>query len=123
MDEREVMQFACGLPKTQCDCPFEGDSETTVLRHTDTGKWFGLLMRVSPRSFGETGEEPLSVLNLKCDPELAFELRESYRAVRPAYHMNHFHWVSVLLGSDLPDEMLREMIQNSFALASGKKKH
>lgn len=122
MNEGEVLTYALTLPQAGYDCPFEGDTETKVLRHTDTGKWFGLLMCVSPRVFGETAGEPLHVLNLKCDPERAFELRESFRAVRPAYHMNHFHWVSVLLGADLPDEILCGMIRNSFALTSSRKK-
>ena len=55
MTYEEILDFAQGLPNAVADKPFEGDFETTVLRHADTGKWFGILMRVSPRRLGLLG--------------------------------------------------------------------
>ena len=61
-------------------------------------------------------ERPLT-MNVKCDPELAIELRERYPdAVYGAYHMNKKHWNSVNCESDLLDEELTEMIDHSYAL-------
>ena len=45
-----VLDYAAGLEGTCFDKPFEDDFVTTVLRHSDTGKWFGLLMRVAQPS-------------------------------------------------------------------------
>lgn len=71
------------------------------------GKMFGLI--------GE-GEEQLSV-NLKCDPQDALALRAAYpKWVQPGYHMNKKHWNTVVVGEGLPDDVLREMIDQSYAL-------
>ncbi len=34
-------------------------------------------------------------VNLKCDPELAVELRDKYESVKPGYHMNKKMWNTV----------------------------
>ena len=39
--------------------------------------------------------------NLKCDPDLALDLRDRYEQVRPGYHMNKKHWNTVEI--DEPD--------------------
>jgi len=59
--------------------------------------------------------KPLEV-NLKCEPELAVELRASYDAVRPGYHMNKRHWNTVTLDGSLPDKLVRDMIEDSYDL-------
>ena len=54
--------------------------------------------------------------NLKCDPDLALELRDRYEQVRPGYHMNKKHWNTVELDSGIPDTELRRMIDHSYEL-------
>lgn len=61
------------------------------------------------------GEDPLRI-NLKCDPDLALALRAEYAAVIPGYHMNKKHWNSVILNGSIPEALLIEMIDNSYAL-------
>ena len=61
-------------------------------------------------------EKPL-MMNVKCDPTLALELRESFAdAVYGAYHMNKKHWNSVNCESSIPEHELLEMINHSYAL-------
>ena len=57
-------------------------------------------------------------LSLKCEPELAEELRGSYPdAVTPGYHLNKRHWNTVLCdGGAVPDEMVRDMVEDSYDL-------
>ena len=57
---------------------------------------------------------------LKCDPERAVELREQYPQVRPGYHMSKVHWNTVLPLSGLPDQLLREWIDDSYMLVAAK---
>src|SRR5438093_9105889 len=57
--------------------------------------------------------------NLKCDPDLALELRDRYEQVRPGYHMNKKHWNTVELDSGIPDTELRQMIDHSYDLVVG----
>jgi predicted DNA-binding protein (MmcQ/YjbR family) len=56
---------------------------------------------------------PLSI-NLKCDPELAVDLRERYEAVRPGYHQDKKHWNTVMLDGSIPPQELRRMIDHSY---------
>jgi predicted DNA-binding protein (MmcQ/YjbR family) len=58
---------------------------------------------------------PASV-NLKCDPDLALELRAHYPSVRPGYHANKRHWNTVELDGSIDDSELRWMISHSYEL-------
>ena len=55
-----------------------------------------------------------SHIALKCNPDTAVALREQYRAVKPAYHMNKRHWNDVYTGSDMGDETLKHCINHSY---------
>lgn len=59
--------------------------------------------------------DPLEV-SLKCEPWLAQQLREANDAVRPGYHLNKRHWNTVTLDGSLPDEMIEEMVEDSYDL-------
>jgi len=54
--------------------------------------------------------------NVKCDPDKAIELRERYDAVQPGYHMNKKHWNTVIVDGRLSQQLLREMIDDSYEL-------
>ncbi|WP_406267729.1 MmcQ/YjbR family DNA-binding protein [Streptomyces sp. NBC_00191] len=58
--------------------------------------------------------EPLKV-NLKCEPEIAVQLRADHAAIAPGYHMNKRHWNTVTVG-ELPDRLVRELIEDSYDL-------
>src|SRR5256885_15496833 len=56
--------------------------------------------------------------NLKCDPDLALELRDGYEQVRPGYHMNKKHWNTIEIEGGIPDAELRKMIDHSYELVA-----
>jgi predicted DNA-binding protein (MmcQ/YjbR family) len=58
---------------------------------------------------------PLQV-SLKCDPEIAPQLRASYPAIAPGYHLNKRHWNTVTIDGSLSDQMLSEMLTDSYDL-------
>ena len=58
---------------------------------------------------------PLEV-SVKCEPELAVDLRESYGAIRPGYHLNKRHWNTVTVDGSLSDRLVRELIEDSYDL-------
>jgi predicted DNA-binding protein (MmcQ/YjbR family) len=58
---------------------------------------------------------PLEV-SLKCEPDLAVALRDSYAAIRPGYHLNKRHWNTVTLDGSLPDQLVRDLIEDSYDL-------
>jgi predicted DNA-binding protein (MmcQ/YjbR family) len=55
-------------------------------------------------------------VSVKCEPELAAALRASHAAVIPGYHLNKRHWNTVIIDGSLPDEMVRDMIEDSYDL-------
>jgi len=52
--------------------------------------------------------------NVKCDPELAVELREQHPEVTPGYHMNKKLWNTVKMDGNLTDKKLCTMIDHSY---------
>src|SRR6266446_4215659 len=61
-------------------------------------------------------DEVPATANLKCDPDLALELRDRYDQVRSGYHMNKKHWNTVKIETGIPDIELRKMIDHSYKL-------
>ncbi len=59
--------------------------------------------------------DPLTI-SLKCDPNLAQLLRDTYAAVQPGYHLSKRHWNTVTLDGSIPPDEVAEMIDNSYAL-------
>ena len=72
---------ACCLsqPGASVESPFGPDT----LVYKVGGKMFALLSVDAPR------------LNVKCDPDVAQQLRERHEAVEHGYHMSKRHWNSI----------------------------
>ena len=76
-----------------------------------------LVFKVSGKIFALASlDEVPATANLKCDPDLALELRDRYEQVTPGYHMNKKHWNTVEIESGIPDVELRKMIDHSYEL-------
>lgn len=75
-----------------------------------------LVFKVAGKMFALADIEKFEFVNLKCDPERAIELRETFQAVRPGYHMNKALWNSVYIESDLPEALFYELIDHSYDL-------
>jgi predicted DNA-binding protein (MmcQ/YjbR family) len=58
---------------------------------------------------------PLQV-SVKCDPDLAAQLRISYPAIAPGYHLNKRHWNTITLDGSLEDDFVFEMLEDSYDL-------
>lgn len=59
-------------------------------------------------------------VSLKCEPALAEALRDTHAAVIPGYHLNKRHWNTVILDGSLPDETIRDMIEDSYDIVVSK---
>lgn len=57
--------------------------------------------------------------NLKCDPELIADLQDRYEGIRPGYHMNKKHWISVYFDKDVPDKTIQELVKRSYEIVVG----
>jgi len=76
-----------------------------------------LVFKVCNKIFTISGLERMPpAINLKCDPERAIELRETYDGkILPGYHMNKKHWNIVEI-NNLPYNLLIELIDHSYDL-------
>ena len=94
--------YLLGKPDAELDYPFGPDVAVPKIR----GKMFATL-----------GEEAgVGRMNLKCDPEEAIFLRDTFDSVLPGYHMNKVHWNTVVLDASIPNGEIERMIDNSYAL-------
>jgi predicted DNA-binding protein (MmcQ/YjbR family) len=75
-----------------------------------------LVFKVGGKLFLLTSITRGNQFNVKCDPELAIELRERYAEVRPGYHMNKKLWNTVYMDGVLTKKQLLEMIDHSYNL-------
>lgn len=75
-----------------------------------------LVFKVGGKLFLLTGLEDGNRFNVKCDPELAVDLRERHPEVTPGYHMNKVHWNTVYTDGNLSEKQLCEMIDHSYEL-------
>lgn len=55
-------------------------------------------------------------LSLKCDPLLAYSLRQEYKAIIPGYHLNKKHWNTIIIDNSIPDDKLFWLIDHSYEL-------
>jgi predicted DNA-binding protein (MmcQ/YjbR family) len=108
MDLGEFREYCLAKPGATEGTPF---GETVLVFKID-GKIFALA----------TLDEVPARANLKCDPDLALELRDRYEQVRPGYHMNKNHWNTIEIEGGIPDAEIRKMIDHSYDLVAKKKK-
>ena len=108
MNIEEIREYCLGKSQVNESFPF-GD---TTLVFKVSGKIFALLSLDAVQ------------MNLKCEPDLAIELREQYSSVIPGYHMNKKYWNTILLNGTIPDKLIKDWIDLSYSLVAkkGKKK-
>ena len=98
----ELRDYCLSFPGAEETFPF--GTETSVFKVG--GKMFAL---------SQLGADELRV-SLKCEPALAQQLRETHEAVLPGYHLNKRHWNTVIIDGRLSEQMVRDMIEDSYDL-------
>lgn len=105
MDELKINAItAYLLAKPEAEECYPFDAQTAVFKVQ--GKVFALLTR----------KQQTPLLNVKCDPEQAIELRNVFADVIPAYHMNKRHWNSIVLTGSLPIGEVQRQVDHSYGL-------
>ncbi|WP_037585947.1 MmcQ/YjbR family DNA-binding protein [Stenoxybacter acetivorans] len=78
-----------------------------AVRYLVGGKMFALLGN------DNTGRP---IITLKLMPTDGDFLRKQFKDIVPGYYMNKVHWNSVYLDGSIADDVLREMIDKSYAI-------
>ena len=61
-----------------------------------------------------------AAINLKVEPDHGYMLKDIYPYIRSGWHMNKRHWVSIYDESELDEELIKDLISNSFNLVVSK---
>lgn len=101
MNVEEFRSFCLSQPSVYEDLPFD---ETT------------LVFKVGGKMFALTDLAEPFAITLKCNPERSLFLREHYPAIRPAWHFNKKHWITIQCDGSVSDDMLKELILHSYQL-------
>src|SRR6187455_827756 len=102
MNARDLRDWCLQHEGSSEDFPFGPEHSVFKVR----GKMFAL---------SALARTPLEV-SVKCEPELAVELRNSYPAIRPGYHLNKRHWNTMTLDGTLDDKTVFDMLEDSYDL-------
>ena len=73
-----------------------------------------LCFYVGDKWFCFVNVEVLDFCCIKCDPVESGELQAFYMGVKPGWHMNKRHWISVYFNRDVSDEMVRKLVKKSY---------
>lgn len=75
-----------------------------------------LVFKVMGKIFALADLDFFESINLKRDPDRSIELREKYVGITAGYHMNKKHWNTVRMDGSVPDKLVEELIDHSYAL-------
>ena len=101
MDILEIRDYCLSKPFTEESLPF--DDNTLVIKVM--GKMFILI---------SLDEPTFPKINVKCDPEVAIDLRERFACVSMGYHMNKKLWNTISIDGSVSDRLIKEWIDHSY---------
>jgi predicted DNA-binding protein (MmcQ/YjbR family) len=79
------------------------------------------VFKVAGKMFALSGLDERSLrVSLKCEPLLAEQLRAAHAAVLPGYHLNKQHWNTVIIDGSIPEQTIKDMIEDSYDLVVSK---
>nr|WP_218950846.1 MmcQ/YjbR family DNA-binding protein [Acinetobacter sp. YH12128] len=97
---------ALALPETTCSQPFGEGCDV-----------FKVMDKVFMLSFHLEGK---AAINLKVLPDNGTMLKDIYPFIRAGWHMNKQHWISVFTDDALEEELLQDLVLNSYELVVSK---
>ena len=112
----EILAYVKRKFQTEQDYPWRQYPEYAVLRHAESGKWYGVIMNLPRATLGLAGKGDVEVVNLKCDHVLDVLLNSEPGAVLPEYHMNKKHWLTIVLDGKFTAGELYGLIDESHGL-------
>lgn len=108
MTQEQLRKHLLEKPETTEELPF--GPEALVFKVA--GKMFALI----------AWEQDPIYISMKCDPDRAVALRETYPAIKAAYHFDKTHWNMVYVDGTLTDDQITELIDHSYDLVVKKLK-
>ncbi|MBR3898111.1 MAG: MmcQ/YjbR family DNA-binding protein [Bacilli bacterium] len=91
---------------------FKWEDNTSAVFENNS-KWYGIIMNVD-KSKITSGKGEVEVMNFKIDKNRVVKLLKE-KGYYPAYHMNKKSWISVILDDTLKDEVIFDLIEESYS--------
>ena len=107
MNIEDFRDYCLSLPCAEENQPWTDPKSQMLATYTVGSKWFCLV------------DFDKKFINVKCDSETIVEMQSRYEGAFPAWHMNKEHWLGVRLESDMPDSVIKSLIQGGYNLIVG----
>ena len=107
MNIEAFREFCLSLP---------GVTEATPFEKFSRGRFTILVFYVGGHMFCYFNIDDFTSVTIKCAPDRIVDLKEHYEAVGDPFNGNRRHWISVGLGSDVDDELLKSLVKESYRL-------
>lgn len=101
----EAINYGLSFPDTYMEAPFH-DPDWQLIRVSGSKKAFLWIYE----------RNGYINLNVKVRPEWRDFWRDAYEAVTAGYHQSKEHWNTVILDGTIPDEVVKQMIAESYDL-------
>lgn len=81
-------------------------------------EWDATLYKLKGKMFAMQGcnNERKPIITVKLEPAFGEYLRREYKDITPGYYMNKLHWNSLYLEGDVPDEVVKDMLDRSYEI-------
>ena len=81
-------------------------------------EWDAIRYMIKDKMFVLQGDDNKGnqIITVKLKPEFGELLRLKYEDIIPGYHTNKVHWNSLFLDGEVPDDVVKEMLDESYAL-------
>ena len=111
MNIEELRDYCLSLP---------GVTEATPFEKFSRGKFTILVFYVSGHMFCYFNIDDFSAITVKCSPDEMVELKERYQGIGEPFNGDKRHWISVHLGQDVPDDVVKALVSKSHGLVADK---
>ena len=111
----QIVEFMRSRFGTEPEFPWKEYPTDCTFKTAISKKWYAIIMNISAKSLGQTGEDNIDIINIKLPPEQILQLHDNARYF-PAYHMNKKYWLTVVLNANTDFDTLKELIVTSHGL-------
>lgn len=100
--------------------PWDKYSGYGVFKNLNNNKWYALIMNIDANKLNKNFLGKTEVVNIKLGEKKTsdFLLQKGFY---PAYHMNKKNWITIILDDTVSDNLLFELLEESYAFALEKR--
>ena len=97
--------------------PWAKYPEDATYKAKENQKWFALVMRVSRKSLGLSGQGMLWVMNVKAESDFIM-MASAIPGYMPGYHMNKQNWLTIFLDDTVDINQIYGCIDRSYQMVT-----